>query len=702
MIAPLRLLQRLSLSVKFVGTIVIVASCVVAVVGHYSIQHMLSSLEQAYIEKAEATARLLDAGIRNTTELGDTGTLFEYLQRHRWLEPDILNIDLNLVGPKGLYVAVSTDNNRTGMAASNNNLLAYQQDKLNLEFHTANGPRFLRLITPVHIARRQVGTFQMDLSMDYLDHRIWTAIAGQIAGYVAIVAAVIVLGIFVLRRNVLIPLKALERGIQSVSSGQFHHQLKIKSNDELGRLARSFNRMNCELRRSTEKINYLALHDALTGLPNRRVLQDRLEQELARCMRDHRKGVLVYLGIDHFKDINDTLGHSVGDRLLQEISVRLRENLRATDTTARTGGDEFAILLGEYTGDVVIESVAVTEKLLAQLAQEFNLGDQRVHITVSIGICAFPEYGEDAETVISNADTALYNAKDRGRNRVSVFNARMEQSLQNPAVLRRELKKGIADQQFFLAYQPQLDNHGRLVGVEALIRWQHPQQGLLMPSQFISIAEESDIICELGEWVLHQACVEFTRWIREENLDDAVMLSVNVSPRQFHSPEFVNLVKQIPDTTGIDLRRLTLEVTEGTLLVDSEDVIRKMHELSRLGVGFSLDDFGTGYSSLSYLKHLPVSCLKIDRVFVEDVCHSDDDAAIAEIILNVARQYGLKVVAEGVETEEQLQFFNVKGCQYYQGYFFDRPMTADRFVQQRLKMAAKADFNSPVTNHPGH
>ncbi len=688
MIAPHRLLSRLSLSVKIVGSIAVVVLLVVSVIGYYSVSRVQSALEAVYIEKSRTTARLLDAGIRNQSDVENSGELFDFLQRHLWLEPDIRNIDLNLVGSGGLYVAVSTDSNRTGISADAKNLHAYREDVLAQEFLAGEGSRILRLITPIHIARRQIGTFQLDMSLDKVDKEVLATLSSLIAGYVAIVTSVIILGFLLLRRTVLKPLKSLERGMRTMSDGDPGQPLEVTSGDELGRLAQAFNRMRGDLRKSSEKIEHLAFHDALTGLPNRRVLQDRLELELARCRREKREGALLYVDIDHFKDINDSLGHNMGDRLLRQISLRLQEHLRASDSVSRFGGDEFVLLLGEIDGDVRAEAVVVAEKLLSQIAEEYRFGDQTIHITASIGFCLFPQYGDNTDTIIYNADTALYHSKSSGRNRVSAFERSMELKLQSQSVLRRELKKGIERKQFFLEYQAQCDSGRRLIGVEALIRWRHPQRGLLMPDEFIPIAEESDLICRIGEWVLHQACLEFSRWMREEGLDDRVTLSVNVSPRQFHSPGFVDGVQQIPGATRMDLNRLELEVTEGTLLVDSDGVIRKMHELSNLGVKFSLDDFGTGYSSLSYLKRLPVSSLKIDRSFVEDVCNSDDDAAIVETILNMAHQYGLGVVVEGVETEEQRKFFSIRGCQIYQGNLFNRPMNADKFVRNQLNSGA--------------
>ncbi len=680
-----------NLSLKIIGSIVGAILIVVPLVGYFSLDYVRTALENAYLEKALTIARLLDAGIQSGSDLDDKQALFEVIQRSLWLEPDILAIDVCLSTPDGLVIAISSNSLRNGNPASPDNIKSFRDDVLVQRSLSVNYGRLLRVITPIHVAKRQAGTFQLDLSLDLIDRQVAATLRMLSLGYLIIVAVVSLLGFLMLKRIVLSPLKEIGVGIASVASGKLDHRVVVTSEDEIGRLAQSFNQMGKDLMESNNTIQNLAYKDALTGLPNRRLLLDRLSLSVARCRRENLLGALLYLDIDHFKDINDTLGHGMGDKILITVSRYFQDHLRATDTVARLGGDEFVILLADGHGEILLEFHQVAEKLRQQISEPMKVDGHTLRITVSIGLHLFPESGETLDDIIRKADTALYHAKDKGRNRSEIFNEEMQDEMQQRSALRQELKQGIVQDELFLVYQPQVRKNGELAGVEALVRWQHPQRGLLMPDRFIPVAEGSDLISSLGEWVLNAACRDYQRWVDSGCMDYSVQLSINVSPHQFYDSNFVSTVSKIVEDFPMLAERLDLEITEDMLAGDFDVMNAKMRELNKLGVRFMLDDFGTGYSSLSYLKRLSVDGLKIDRTFVKDICHSADDALIVETMLTVARQYKLEVVAEGIESADQRDFLFERGCHLFQGYYFSRPVLEQEFFDNYLRPSMPAN-----------
>ncbi|KRC29097.1 EAL domain-containing protein [Acidovorax sp. Root219] len=434
-----------------------------------------------------------------------------------------------------------------------------------------------------------------------------------------------------------------------------------------------------ERKRAEAEIQRLAFYDELTKLPNRRLLLDRLERVATACERDGQHGALLFLDLDNFKGINDTMGHEWGDRLLVQVGMRLRASVRATDTVARLGGDEFVVVLqglsSEETG-AAVESEAVAQKVLQALNEPYDMDGSELHSTPSIGIALFSDRQQPVNELLKRADLAMYQAKAQGRNTLCFFDPAMQAAATARSALEGDIRQGIQRNEFLLHYQPVVNATGQTMGAEALVRWQHPQRGMVPPGQFIPLAEQTGLILPLGQRVLHLACEQLARWNREP-ATQAWTVAVNVSAQEFRHTEFVPQVLQALYTTGADPGRLKLELTESLLLSDVEESIVKMQVLRNLGVGFSLDDFGTGYSSLSYLKRLPLDQLKIDQSFVRDVLTDPNDAAIACTIVALAHSLGLDVVAEGVETEGQHDFLLRNGCQQFQGYLFGRPGPAE-------------------------
>jgi diguanylate cyclase (GGDEF)-like protein/PAS domain S-box-containing protein len=435
-----------------------------------------------------------------------------------------------------------------------------------------------------------------------------------------------------------------------------------------------------ERKKAEERINELAFFDQLTGLPNRTLLMDRLRQTMTAGSRSGSYGALLFLDLDKFKTLNDTLGHDMGDLLLQQVAQRLTECVRAGDTVARLGGDEFVVMLaGLSTGEAeaATQTEAVGEKILAALNRTYQLKDIAHHSTPSIGVTLFRGNLATIEELMKQADLAMYKSKSEGRNALRFFDPAMETSVMERAALEADLREAIEQRQFLLHYQPQLAD-GRRTGCEVLVRWQHPLRGMVSPAEFIPLAEETGLILPLGHWVLETACRQIALWATQPALAD-LTLAVNVSAHQFRQTDFVDQVLATLKSTGARPQQLKLELTESLLVANVEDIIGKMFALKAKGVGFSLDDFGTGYSSLSYLKRLPLDQLKIDQSFVRDVLTDPNDAAIARTVIALAQNLGLGVIAEGVETEAQREFLADSGCHAYQGYLFSRPLALDKF-----------------------
>lgn len=439
---------------------------------------------------------------------------------------------------------------------------------------------------------------------------------------------------------------------------------------------------------SRARIHHLAYYDVITGLPNRVLLRERLQQALQISRIIGQTGALLFIDLDDFKTLNDTAGHDVGDLLLEQIAGRLTAAVRSNDCVARLGGDEFVVLVEGLGTDIVaagIRAQAIGTQILVALREVYHLRDYDYQGTASVGVALIGDDSDEADDLLKRADMAMYRSKEQGRNRVCLFDPAMEQDLAARAALIADLRRAVEAHEFELVYQAQLDSEGHVTGCEALARWRHPQRGLLSPIEFIPVAETGGMILELGAWALDEACRRLAMWQERPGLAD-LSIAVNVSSRQFADPQFVRVVQSVLRDTRANPGRLILEITESAAMEKVSEVIDKMILLKGLGIKISLDDFGTGYSSLSQLKLLPLDQLKIDKSFIQDVVSSVLDASIVKTIIDLGRNLNLDVIAEGVETAQQLLFLKTQGCRAFQGYLYSRPLTAIAFEEYALQL----------------
>ncbi|TLM99756.1 EAL domain-containing protein, partial [bacterium] len=424
------------------------------------------------------------------------------------------------------------------------------------------------------------------------------------------------------------------------------------------------------------QMKHQAYHDPLTGLPNRVLFNDRLNMAMAHARRNKEMLAVLFFDLDQFKTVNDTLGHAAGDLLLTEVAVRLAGCLREKDTIARMGGDEFTMLLPQISNED--SAVRVARKVLEVLQQPWLINGHEFYITASIGIAIYPADGEDTETVMKHADIAMYRAKEKGRNNYQLFTPAMNSRIVERQAMENSLRHALERGEFTVYYQPQVHTgEGRINGMEALVRWQHPDLGLVAPDQFIPLAEETGLIVPIGEWVLYTACAQNKAW--QEAGWPPMRVTVNISANQFRQHNLADTVVRVLEKTGLEPKWLELEITESTAMKDVDFTVSVLRELSAMGVRLAIDDFGTGYSSLNYLKRFPINTLKIDRFFVRDIMTSKEDAAIVTAIIVLGQNLNLKVIAEGVETKEQMVFLKRRRCEEMQGYLFSKPVPAGDF-----------------------
>ena len=472
--------------------------------------------------------------------------------------------------------------------------------------------------------------------------------------------------------------------LSAVKTGAQDYLVKGKIDRDL--LLRSM-QYSIERKRYQEQLEYQANYDALTGLPNRNLLHDRLRQSVY-AQRFVRSIGVVFLDIDHFKFVNDSLGHNMGDKLLQKVAERLLGAVRDGDTVARLGGDEFILILNDQTGQEVI--YRAMQRIINKIAEPIEIEGQELLVTCSAGISLYPQDGADVETLLKNADAAMYRAKEKGRNNFQFYTAEMNRQVNERLKMEASLRRALERNELEVYYQPRIDvASGALVGCEALLRWQHPERGLLLPERFIGLAEETGLIVPIGEWVLKSACAQMRSW--QKNGAAPIAVSVNLSMRQFRQEGLAGAVDEALRHSGLDPRLLEMELTESLVMQDTEAAIRVLGRLREIGVELSVDDFGTGHSSLSYLTRLPISALKIDQSFVQHVkgTGNPDEGIVAQAIISLAHNLKLKVVGEGVESGAQFEFLKKHACDEVQGYYFGVPMPPDEFQRYASQKSSR-------------
>jgi diguanylate cyclase (GGDEF)-like protein/PAS domain S-box-containing protein len=447
------------------------------------------------------------------------------------------------------------------------------------------------------------------------------------------------------------------------------------------------------LRAAEERVEYLAYYDTLTGLPNRNELTKRLDMEVARVRRNQNFGALLFIDLDNFKYINDSMGHPAGDLVLQEMAQRLQAHLRGDDTVARLGGDEFIVILSGLSPDAreaVSHARDIANKIRDTIAMECRIHDSELHVTASIGISMITSEDYSGHDLLRFGDTAMYQAKREGRNRLEFFSESMSSDVTRQLELENQLRRALKKNQFRLYYQPVVNRAMEVIGAEALIRWEHPELGVVAPAEFLEVLETSGQIVEVGSWVIETALKQMTLWVEQGLLGSDFLICINISPRQFRDKQFAKNIQSQLERINVPTRNIIMEVTEHNIIHNIDDAIQRMQELINRGISFSLDDFGTGYSSLAHLKNLPVSHIKIDRSFVEDICNDTGDQAMVASILALSKHLGLEVVAEGVEGPEQFELLKKFNCEYYQGFYFSEPLS-DRNMTEFLAQRRPAD-----------
>ena len=546
-------------------------------------------------------------------------------------------------------------------------------------------------------ATAPIGVIRIGMSLDIQRKQFREQLVGAI-GVIGLLVAFAILATLLLTRRLVAPMRRLMRAARAVGSGRLDVYVPAHSSDELGLLTHTFNHMTQKLAESQSEVaSYqrtleekvaqrtrelevatahaykLAQHDILTGLPNRSLLNQRLRQILAQAQRDGTHVACLFIDFDHFKRINDTLGHDAGDQLLQAIAQRLTSAVRESDTVARLGGDEFVLILpGLDPEPAMFEVMAVLTRVRDAFEAPFRLADQTPTLRCSIGVALYPGDAQDGVGLIKQADTAMYAAKDAGRNAYRFFTADMNARVQLRLQLETDMRRGLMDDEFFLVYQPQIEMQtGRACGVEALLRWRDPERGVIGPDEFIPIAEESGMIQALGARVLRVACRQVVQWHR---LDMPLRLSVNLSVQQLQHDSWLSVVEDALRGSGLPARYLDLEITESVIITHPEKAVATLMKLKQMGVSITIDDFGTGYSSLSYLARLPIQSIKIDQRFVHGLEHNRNDEAITQAIIALSHSLGLRCIAEGVETPAQFSFLRAHGCEEAQGFLIAHPL----------------------------
>jgi len=677
--------MRLGLSAKFTITVLVILLCTMAANTLYFLGTSTRFHEQQLLERGRALGRLVSL-ISPEAILGFDFLLLNDYTREVSSQPDV--VYGVIVTPQGVPISSHVDTTdafikkrlRDGKSADVTQLIQKREGAEDL----------IRLEFPITHNDVLLGRFLVGISRDSLQSQLRRQVLIQALVMSAIVLflSAAIYGAF--RYNVLFPIRRLIAASGEVGRGRYT-AVEVKSADELGQLARAFNAMAEEVKEEQAKLHRQANFDSLTGLPNRMMAFDRINLEIHRARRSGQRFAVLFIDLDNFKSVNDTLGHAVGDELLTAIGARLQESLREADTVARLGGDEFLILVPDVVSEVEVEKIA--ERMLQSVSEPRELNGRKVVIHCSVGIAIYPDNGDSVETLMANADNAMYQAKAAQEGSAIFFTEEMNIRLRERMQMEQDLNLAIDLGQLALHFQPIVDTSGpRHRGAEALLRWYHPDKGLISPAEFIPLAEATGQIVGIGDWVLEQACRSWRAW-QDSGLNPG-FLAINVSRVQFRK-RFSKRLAELMANYRIPPHALEIEITESVLLDDHQQVIEELNSLRAAGVKLALDDFGTGYSSLSYLKRFKFDVLKIDRSFVAGLPGNPDDVSLVKAILAMANGLDLRVLAEGVETHAQLDFLAAQDCDFVQGYLIAKPMSEDAYggyLKNRLANGDAASF----------
>ena len=660
--------MRLGLGAKFTLTVLIILAGTMAANTLYFLGTSTRFHEQQLVERGRALGHLISL-VSPDAILGFDFLLLNDYTREVCSQRDVVyGVIVNLQGvPISSHVNTSNPLTRKRLEAASNDLPKFLRE-------LGDRDELIQLEFPITHDGISLGRFLVGISRESLQSEFRRQLVIQIVVLTAIVLFLSAAIYAVFRFNVLHPIQRLIAASRNVGRGQ-HAVVEVKSSDELGLLATAFNAMAEGITQEQAKLHRQANFDTLTGLPNRLMAFDRINMEISRAKRSGQRFAILFIDLDDFKSVNDSLGHAVGDRLLVAIGARLQAAMRDADTVARLGGDEFLVLAADVTSEMELEKIA--ERLLGTVAEPQELNGRKVVAHCSIGIALYPDNGENAETLLANADNAMYQAKATQHGTATFFTEEMNTRLRKRVQMEQDLRVAIELGQLTLNFQPIVDTADRRHrGAEVLLRWNHPERGAISPAEFIPLAEADGQIVDIGDWVLEQACRCWSAW-RDSGIDSG-FLAINISRIQFRR-RFSARLAELMANYGVPPEALELEITESVLLDDHSQVAEELNRLRAVGVRLSLDDFGTGYSSLSYLKRFRFDTLKIDRSFVAGLPRDPDDVLLVKAILAMAKGFGLKVVAEGVENHDQLGFVAAQGCDLAQGYLLARPMNEELY-----------------------
>ncbi len=673
--------MRLGLGAKFTLTVLVILAGTMAANTLYFLHRSTRLQEQQLIERGRALGRLISL-VSPEAILG-----FDYLLLNDYTREVCSQADVVygvILGQKGL--PISSYINASDPLVQQQPADSGPEDILKLVRHLEEQDGLISLAFPITHNDVLLGRFLVGISRESLQKQFREQLLIQVLVVTTIVLflSAAIHGVF--RFNVLFPIQKLIAASREVGRGQYP-VVEVKSADELGLLAQAFNVMAAEVKQEQAKLHRQANFDALTGLPNRMMAFDRINMEVNRAKRSHQRFAVFFIDLDDFKNVNDSLGHAVGDQLLIAIGTRVQGCLRPTDTVARLGGDEFLVLAPDVGSEVQVEKIA--ERLMRAVSEPQDLNGRKVVAHCSVGIALFPDNGDSVETLMANADNAMYQAKASGHGSAIFFTDEMNVQLRERMQMEQDLNLALELGQLSLHFQPIFDTPGeRHCGAEVLLRWQHPERGAIGPSMFIPLAEATGQILTIGDWVMEEACRRWSAW-HDSGINPG-FLAINISRTQFRR-RFSKRLAELLAAYRIPAQAIELEITESVLLDDHQQVAEELASLRAIGVRLALDDFGSGYSSLSYLKRFRFDLLKIDRSFVAGLPHNPDDVSLVRAILAMAKGLDLKVVAEGVETREQLSFVTAHGCDFAQGYLFARPVDEGayrRYLESRPASAA--------------